>query len=199
MAGIIYLLTNTINGKQYVGQTTDEKFDARMRAHKYPHKRTAIQHAVRKYGWNAFTTTILETSNQDISEREKFWIAKLNTVAPTGYNLTTGGESGKQYDKTSRRKMSEHRRRVLSDPNKMTQWQQAAERGRRALWREGQREKFIDSCSRLWLVKFPDGHTETIQNMNQFCRENDLHAGTMSQVAKGIHKQHKGFSCLKVV
>lgn len=37
----------------------------------------------------------------------------------------------------------------------------------------------------------PDGSIVKVHNLNKFCRENGLHDGHMSQVAKGKHKSHK--------
>lgn len=52
-----------------------------------------------KYGKENFEISILEEcSAEDSSEREEFWIKKLNTYGKTGYNATMGGDSKKYYD-----------------------------------------------------------------------------------------------------
>lgn len=40
---------------------------------------------------------ILESNVKDYNQREQFWINKLNTVSPNGYNLTIGGEGFPHY------------------------------------------------------------------------------------------------------
>lgn len=52
-----------------------------------------------KYGKENFEISILEEcSAEDSSEREEFWIKKLNTYGKAGYNATMGGDSKKYYD-----------------------------------------------------------------------------------------------------
>lgn len=90
MEARIYLVTNKINGKQYVGQTIT-KYSKLGHGH-------AIKNAYKKYGRKNFT---YETIVSDIScemfldYAEKFWIEKLNTLVPNGYNLEYGGRWGK--------------------------------------------------------------------------------------------------------
>jgi len=49
--------------------------------------------------------------------------------------------------------------------------------------------------AKTYLVTSPEGKDEQIVGLNQFCREKGLHASTMSQVALGKFKQHKGWTC----
>ena len=52
-----------------------------------------LARAVKKYGRDAFTHEILEENVFDefLSELEKAYIAKFNTIRPNGYNITSGG------------------------------------------------------------------------------------------------------------
>ncbi len=92
--GTIYKITNMLNGKAYVGVTTktiQERFDAHLnRAVK---ERSAIQKALKKYGKENFEIIEIDTaiSEQELFEKEKFWIAHFNTFSKNGYNLTEGG------------------------------------------------------------------------------------------------------------
>ena len=92
--GVIYLRTNKINGKQYVGQATDLK--ARQRTWKsinhYAGK--AIYNARKKYGIDAFDFEILkECKDEELNQWEMYYIKELNTKVPNGYNMTDGGEA----------------------------------------------------------------------------------------------------------
>lgn len=93
---IIYCITNKINGKPYIGQTT-RTLEERIYEHRHC-KKTAIGKAIQKYGWSkeTFKVEILEVCEtlEQLNEREKFWIAKYNSIAPNGYNLTEGGSIG---------------------------------------------------------------------------------------------------------
>ena len=87
----IYLITNTINGKRYVGQTV--RFKERMWEHEYDDRSTsAIHAAIQKYGTDAFEVTVLETPDKKLlDEREIYWIEKLGTYH-SEYNLNKGGQ-----------------------------------------------------------------------------------------------------------
>lgn len=107
--GVIYVITNKLNGKQYVGQTI-QKLSVRLSRHRND-KRPGISQAIQKYGWENFSVEVLEEckSREKLNEREIFWIAKLNTKTPNGYNLTTGGKGGGEHIVTeeTRKKLSE--------------------------------------------------------------------------------------------
>lgn len=92
----IYLLTNTNNGKKYVGQTNN--FSKRMREHSYASNDCSISKAVRKHGWSAFTTTMLEECDDiTAARRETEFIALYQSKGIGGYNETAGGEGSRGY------------------------------------------------------------------------------------------------------
>ena len=100
----IYLIRNKINNKIYIGQSVDIKRRAQehMRSgqpKKYKIKserdsNTPIHLAMQKYGIQNFTINVLEEcSRQELNDRERYWIAILNSTDPNiGYNLTSGGQ-----------------------------------------------------------------------------------------------------------
>ena len=57
-------------------------------------------------------------------------------------------------------------------------------------------KEYINSISKQWIIIFPNGKQKTITNLNEFCKNNNLHISAMSQVAKGNRKHHKQFKCL---
>ena len=106
--GTIYLLTCTVNGKQYVGQTRQKLHD-RIRQHKNGTKYSAVDMAIQKYGLENFTVEVLETCPvEKLDEREIFWIRELKTRSPHGYNLTDGGNSNSNPSEETRKKISEN-------------------------------------------------------------------------------------------
>jgi group I intron endonuclease len=113
MFGVIYCITNAINGKQYVGQTTLTPAKRWWWHLKYARdgSRSALHCAIRKYGKGAFVVGQIDSANskEELSEKEIFHIAALKTIAPAGYNLTAGGEgmSGWSPTEETRRKRSE--------------------------------------------------------------------------------------------
>ena len=88
MTGTIYLVTNNLNGKQYVGQTT---VVSEKRGHG-----TLVTAAYRKYGKENFS---YEPICSDIHSRptlnfiEKFWIKVMDSRVPNGYNIEHGGST----------------------------------------------------------------------------------------------------------
>jgi predicted DNA-binding protein YlxM (UPF0122 family) len=86
----IYITTNKINGKKYIGK---EKYSNPNYLGSGKH----IQRAIKKYGKDNFTKEILEecTDEKDMNEREKYWINYYNaTNSKEFYNLAEGGEGG---------------------------------------------------------------------------------------------------------
>lgn len=111
--GYIYLRTNSINGKKYVGQATTKRFKARQAEWKsiYRHYAgKAINAARAKYGIDAFDFEILkECKDEELDYWEKYYIKELNTKVPYGYNMTDGGEgcSGSSVSDETKKKISE--------------------------------------------------------------------------------------------
>ena len=67
--GVIYKITNNINGKSYIGQTNN--FERRMREHKRCVDSSAIHCAIQKYGADSFTYKIIEECDDSLlNERE---------------------------------------------------------------------------------------------------------------------------------
>lgn len=90
----VYLITNQINNKKYVGITNDYK--RRWANHKCGNNPTmAIAKAIKKYGVENFTFELLEedVSLEQIDEKEMYYIQKLETHVSTGkgYNISKGG------------------------------------------------------------------------------------------------------------
>lgn len=70
----------------------------------------ALSDAMVKHGKGAFTIALIEecASQKEMDDRETYWIEKLKTFAPGGYNLTRGGggKYGYRHSAASREKMS---------------------------------------------------------------------------------------------
>jgi len=95
--GIIYKISSP-SGKVYVGQTV-RSFKKRMQEHRQETSCcTFIKRAIDKYGDEMKYEIVEENVPQEqLDEREIYWIKELNSLAPDGYNLTTGGQSSKEY------------------------------------------------------------------------------------------------------
>src|ERR1700721_37675 len=93
--GEVYVHTNIVNGKSYVGQTT-QGVAARWEGHVKERRNRAFSRAIRKYGVDSFEHRVLVVarSQEQLDNLEKVWIILLQTKVPLGYNLTCGGEAG---------------------------------------------------------------------------------------------------------
>lgn len=94
---IIYKATNILNNLSYIGLTTRT-----LSERKYEHLRhvdnenTYFHKALKKYGADNFRWEVVDNSadsKEELAELEKYYIIKFNTLAPNGYNITTGGEN----------------------------------------------------------------------------------------------------------
>lgn len=98
----IYVITNDINGKQYVGKTNDT-IEARYKYHLQDRRRRKCEKrplysAMNKYGIEHFSIEELEEcSSEEAPAREAYWIDKLNTYH-YGYNATRGGDGSLLLD-----------------------------------------------------------------------------------------------------
>jgi group I intron endonuclease len=96
------IYTLTCQGKTYVGQSCCTK----NRFKKHRSKRSAecryIHAVIQKYGWSSVTVSIIETelTKKEADDAEDYYIYTFDTLAPNGYNLTTGGSSTVMSDET---------------------------------------------------------------------------------------------------
>lgn len=92
----IYKITNLINGKKYIGKTS-KTVERRWNQHISDSKKECckdrpLYRAFNKYGIENFSIEIIEECKiEQSSDREQFWIKKLNTYK-NGYNATKGGD-----------------------------------------------------------------------------------------------------------
>lgn len=112
--GVIYVRPNLINGKKYVGQAKDlEVRQCDWKRLSQPYAGELINNARAKYGIDAFGFEILkECEDEEMNYWETYYIKKLNTKKPYGYNMTDGGEGRLGCP------CSEQTKRKIGDANK---------------------------------------------------------------------------------
>ena len=89
MKMVIYKITNLLNEKIYIGQTRqpiEQRFLQHFKAD------SPLGQDMREYGIENFTIEIIERckNQEQLNEREIFWINALNSKQPNGYNVTRG-------------------------------------------------------------------------------------------------------------
>jgi len=104
MKGIIYKITNTVDGAAYIGATTkgleDRKRDHIEKA--YNNSEKPLHKAISTYGVDAFTWEAIDTAttNNELAEKEVNYIYKFKEQTEL-YNCDRGGGIPKevyQYD-----------------------------------------------------------------------------------------------------
>lgn len=119
---IIYKIINKLDpDKVYIGQTTQTLRNRWVR-HLNSHSRCSYLHrAIKRYGAENFIIEQIDTANtqNELNEKEQYWIKYYDCIAPKGYNLTSGGEHP-VFSEETRRKIGEiHKGKILSDETKL--------------------------------------------------------------------------------
>ena len=149
--GFVYLTINKVNNRAYVGMCSSKKSNA------YIGSGTLLKIAIKKYGKENFSRTILEScaTEQELREAEKRWIEKFDAVnSEQFYNLSEGGRGGKT---ANYRKMSsivkatwdamtaeerKARMQKTNSSNKQTSWSICWPKQPNVWKKCGKREKF---------------------------------------------------------
>jgi group I intron endonuclease len=121
---LVYLITNNVNGKQYVGQTTktlNHRWAEHVGYSNNPNKRLTVLHkSIFKYGKDAFSIEILHEciSKFEMDFVETFYIYFLDTKLPSGYNMTSGGDGlfGYKATEETRKKIKKARAKQVMLP-----------------------------------------------------------------------------------
>lgn len=107
---VVYKVTNTINGKIYIGMTNNIKTRWSGNGTQYRTRSGNLTgrpfwNAIQKYGWENFDKEILlsDLTMEEALEKEKEMIKKNNAnVKGIGYNVSPGGNGGLVYRKHPR-------------------------------------------------------------------------------------------------
>ena len=92
MFGYIYITTNTINNKQYIGKHVSSFFDP-----SYQGSGSLLRKAINKYGKDNFVTELVEQCEtlEELNDAETRIIEKYDAVRSNAfYNLLPGGDGG---------------------------------------------------------------------------------------------------------
>ena len=96
--GLIYKITNLINNKVYIGQSTSsapQRWLYHYKHYQYGEAKYPLYQDMRKYGIENFTFQVIETdiNEIDLDNKEIYYIQQYNANnAEYGYNSTMGGK-----------------------------------------------------------------------------------------------------------
>lgn len=158
----LYVVSNRVNRKCYVGWTGDQA-QQRWNEHCQEAKRGESERyfckAIRKYGREGFDWEVIQTfhTKEEAIQAEIYWIAELKRFGIELYNLTEGGEGTVGWKPTDeqRRQMSIAR---SGEGNSMWGKSQTEESKRKNSEAQYKLMRFGDnhSCSRLSTTKAAD-------------------------------------------
>lgn len=107
----IYSITNTANGKRYIGQSTD--IYGRMSNHKTrlkqnSHKNRSMQEDYNESKDLFLFETLCYCGKDDLDDMEKHYISLYQSTNPEhGYNIESGGYHHRDMSESTRKKLSE--------------------------------------------------------------------------------------------
>lgn len=181
---IIYKLTSP-SKKCYIGWTSKSlknrlsrhQDESKIRTHK-------MANAIKKYHLEKWKKEILfETDNKYLSlEKEKYFIKKFNSI-DNGYNFLIGGNNGwlnKHHSNKTKQKMSMAKKgipviRSKLHKNNIIKALKLRNLNNNPVKNVEVRKKIANSLAKIYKITKPDGTTEIIKNLTQYCKENNIH------------------------
>lgn len=206
----IYVIINIINKKIYVGQTI-QSLKQRFNRHSWKcnKSRSAISSAIHKYGKENFDIILLEqcSSIEELNKQELYWINKLNSLSPYGYNLKSsvdgkGSLSKETKDKISKankgRKVSLETREKLRISHLGYKVSEDTKIKLSKYWSGIRPSKLAQENSykantKIYKMISPDNKEIEIIDMAKFCKENNYSKSKMSELVNKKRLQYKGW------
>jgi len=108
--GVIYRISNMVNGKIYIGKTSDTFYCRYKGGNWWKHtKNNFLKEDYHKFGAEAFIVDIIEAGldSEDLKDLEEFLINSHNSLYPNGYNKVTYSGRKAILSEDSRKRMSE--------------------------------------------------------------------------------------------
>ena len=187
----IYLRRNKVNGKCYVGQTSNFKQrEYNWRCLKYSYTNKYIDEDRAKYGLDNWAVEVLTTADnrEDAWEIEQRFINDYNTLWPNGYNIAKGGggSNGVRPSDETRQKLSEERK---GEKNYFYGRKHTDETKEKLFEILANREDMSKQVYQYTL----DGELVKVWPSIRECERNGFNHGNVSQCCNGKLKTCKGY------
>lgn len=172
MIGYIYMTTNKINNKKYIGRRCGKSDESYLGSGSY------FVRAVKKYGRKNFIKIILEDNITDMErlyEREIFYIKKFNAVkSKMFYNISPGGADrinnldAKSLEKINKKRIGKKASQKTIEKLKKSHENQTNENLRKGVLQYDLNWNFI----------------KEYESLSEAARQNNILAGSSSQLTK---------------
>lgn len=221
--GIIYKVTNTVNGKVYVGQTTQtmkERWGQHVRETKIG-SQYIFHRAIRKYGAEAFHVEVLCecVSLEEMNRKERKYAWLHNAMSPHGYTLKAGNGKGaasqelresisrglkgrSSYERAVSASVAKrtgvpltetHKAKISAGNKGQRKGERLPEATMQAAWAPASRRKIADKLAGIFFFLSPYGEQTLVINLSRFCREHHLPQAGMQSVSSGRGHLCKGW------
>lgn len=107
--GFIYITTNNVNGKKYIGQKSYNQKNWKT----YLGSGIVLNRAIKRHGKENFSREIIEEckTKEDLDQREKYWISYYDAVnSEDFYNIALGGDGGNTIAGYSEEQLEEYKK-----------------------------------------------------------------------------------------
>lgn len=202
MKAIVYKLTNKVNGMIYVGATTTQ-LPQRMSSHICEANRgskSEIYKAMREFGTSNFEISEVETcEKEELLIREEFYIKRLNSMFPNGYNTSTshlvGGVQSdiskikkseshtKRWEKVDRNEWSIKMKRIFMDKDTKEKHRISTTKA-----------NILSSARTCIGTSLKTGETKIFESANDAAKYVKGHHSKVSNVCHGKRKKHKDWT-----
>jgi group I intron endonuclease len=197
---LVYKLTNSINGKCYIGissRAVDVRWMehvARMRSGE--RKSNRLYTALAKYGPENFKIEVIAYafSEEEVRALETHYIKKFNSYLK-GYNCNLGGHGFLHFPEHIKRKISKAQKGKIISAESRAKMSKAKLGDSRCAKKFGVHlnKGAENPRAKSYLVQFPDGTVHVVKGMRAFCREHKL---TLCKLTHGTRRT-KGYMLLK--
>lgn len=201
---LVYKLTNKVNGKCYIGQTS-KMLKERMRKH-YDSDKMLVDKAISLYGKNNFDVEVIDHafSIEELYEKERYWIKYYNSLIPNGYNQCLGGKTseGFKHRDSSKKLMSEWKRKnYIGDKNpfwgkhhsteQIAKWEK--ERKNNPVYKENAKKATLASLEKTRRKVRNITTNEVFSSIKEAAGKYNLKDTHISRVCRGKRKSTGGF------